>query len=271
MQKIDQKFVLNLCKQYDIRPTKTLGQNFLISDNVLNRIVEKADLKKDETILEVGPGLGVLTQKLLPQVKNLIVVEKDRKLVEVLQDRFTDVKNLKIIHQDILDFDPAEFRLKKYRIIANLPYQISSKFLTRFLEIGNKPSEMILMLQKEVAQKICAKSGEMSLLSVALQFYAEPEILFQVNKTKFFPAPKVDSAVIRLKIKSLDSRIDPQKFFKLVRTGFLNKRQKLKNNLKNLFPETEKALKSLKFNSNVRAQELDLADWQKLYFAIVGR
>lgn len=268
MQKVDQKFVSELCQKYDIRPTRRLGQNFLISDKVLNRIVEKADLNSSDVVLEVGPGLGVLTQKLISEAKKVIAVEMDRKLVKILEDRFGEVNNLEIINQDILKFNPDEFGLKNYKIVANLPYQISSKFLTRFLEIENRPSEMILMLQKEVAEKICAEPGNMSLLSVAVQFYAQPEILFQVSKTKFFPAPKVDSTVIKLKIKELNPKIDSKEFFKLVRAGFLNKRQKLKNNLKNLYPEIEKVLKNLKFNPNIRAQELNLIDWEKLYFKI---
>ena len=268
MQKIDRKFIHELCEQYGIRPSKFLGQNFLISEKVLNRIIEKAELKKTDIILEVGSGLGVLTQKIFPNVSRVVAVEKDRKMVEILDDRFESIKNLEIIEGDILKFDPAEVGLKKYKIIANLPYNISSKFLEKFLAMENAPSEMILMFQKEVGEKLCAKPGDMSVLSVATQFYSDPEVLFQVANTKFFPIPKVSSAIVRLRLKKEKTEINTKEFFKIVRAGFLNKRKKLRNNLKSLYSEIDSILEKSKLNMDVRAEALSMDDWVRLYETI---
>ncbi|MFA7662805.1 MAG: 16S rRNA (adenine(1518)-N(6)/adenine(1519)-N(6))-dimethyltransferase RsmA [Patescibacteria group bacterium] len=265
MEKIDQKFVNDICAKYDIHPSKSLGQNFLISENVLNRIIEKADLKPADHVLEVGPGLGALTQKIFPLVTELVAIEKDRKMIAILEDRFRDIKNLKIINQDILDFDPTEFGLTDYKVVANLPYQISSSFLEKFLSLKTPPSEMILMFQKEVGEKLCALPGEMSVLSVATQLYAEPEILFQVSNTKFFPVPKVDSVVVRLKLKKIDLKIESKNFFKIVRAGFASKRKKLRNNLKSLFPEIDLILQKINLRADIRAEDLTVADWIRLY------
>ena len=265
MQKIDRKYIHELCEQYGIRPSKFLGQNFLISDKVLNRIILKADLKKTDIILEVGSGLGVLTQKIFPLVSRVVAVEKDRKMVEILNDRFGEIKNLEIINEDILKFDPADAELQEYKIIANLPYNISSKFLEKFLEIENAPSEMILMFQKEVGEKLCAKPGDMSVLSVAAQFYSNPEILFSVSNTKFYPIPKVNSVIVKLRLKKINTEINTKEFFKLVRMGFLNKRKKLSNNLKNLFPGINDNLEKCNLSIDIRAEKLSVEDWIKLY------
>lgn len=261
----------NLCKLYDIKPARSRGQNFLIEEKIYNDIVAVADLKTDDVVLEVGPGLGFLTAKLAALVKRLIAVELDDKLAEVLKIGLAakNIQNVELINDDILNFSATNYDLKKYKIVANLPYNITSIFLRKFLEAEAKPELMVLMLQKEVAERIAAKPGEMSLLSVSAQFYAEPEIMENVPKKYFWPEPEVDSAIIKLKIKSDKYQVDEKKFFQLVKFGFSARRKMLKNNLAAGFKiETAEAADKIKqagFNEKIRAQELSVGDWLKLF------
>ena len=233
--------IKKLYQELNIRSNKKLGQNFLVSKKVLDKIIKAGDLEKSDTVLEIGPGFGVLTQELLKYVDNLIVVEKDKRLAEFLNMRkqeYKDInhKDIKIINDDILKKSIKDYGLSgKYKIISNLPYQITSPILWKFLnEIENKPQMMVLMVQKEVAERIVAKPGQMSVLSVMCQFQAECEIVAQVSKENFWPQPEVDSAIIKLKIKNqniLREENDMVKFFKIVKIGFSAKRKMLKNNL----------------------------------------
>ena len=169
-----------ICKENNIKPVRSRGQNFLINENVYNEIIESADLKKDNIVLEVGPGLGFLTKKLSEKVKKVIAVELDDKLAETLHCNVCTLqRNISIINKNILDINPKELGLKNnnYKIVANLPYNITSVFLRKFLSSENKLDLMVLMLQKEVAERITAKPGKMSLLAVSVQFYAKAEIV----------------------------------------------------------------------------------------------
>jgi len=265
-------------KKYDIKPLKRMGQNFLIDENVLGKIIESAELSKNDTILEIGPGLGILTIELAKRVKRVIAIEKDKILCQALKKILEDqrINNVELINGDILN-TKYKIQATSYKLIANLPYYITSPVIRKFLEAGNKPAStrggeptrggpslMILMVQKEVAERICAKPPKMSILSVAVQFYAEPEIIDYVSKNCFYPQPKVDSAIIKIVPKQIP-KINTEKFFALVRAGFSAKRKMLKNNLSTLLEANQLNLEKLGLNPKVRAENLSINDWLKLF------
>jgi 16S rRNA (adenine1518-N6/adenine1519-N6)-dimethyltransferase len=253
-----------ILKKYNIKPSKKLGQNFLIDKSVLRKIITAANLSKKDIVLEIGPGLGILTTELAKQVKQVIAVEKDKRLCNALAHILTvqDVQNVQIVNQDILD---TKYKIPdtKYKLVANLPYYITSPVIRKFLETKHRPKSMILMVQKEVAQRIIAKPPKMNLLAVAVQFYAKSEIVAYVNKKSFWPQPKVDSAIIKIvpNVEFKKSCIDTKKFFKIVKAGFSSKRKMLKNNLK----IEESMLEKLGINPQARAENLFIKEWLKLY------
>jgi len=273
-----------LCRLYDIRPARSKGQNFLIEEKIYDEIVAAADIRPDDLILEVGPGLGFLTEKLAAKAGRVVAVELDKKLAEVLQTKIIAQKlnNVSVANEDILRFDLKNFsgglfRKQPYKIVANLPYNITSIFLRNFSEIEFKPEVMILMLQKEVAERIAARPPDMSVLSIALQFYSEPKIILEVPSENFWPRPEVDSAVIEIKLlnpaawrEKYQTDYPPEKeFFRLVRMGFAAKRKMLKNNLaaglKISAAESEKILVKCGYNVKIRSQELSVSDWLILF------
>jgi 16S rRNA (adenine1518-N6/adenine1519-N6)-dimethyltransferase len=262
----------DICKKHNIKPARSKGQNFLINDDIYDRIVESANLQCQDTVLEVGPGLGFLTEKLAAKAGKVIAVELDDKLVKVLSKRLEEKKinNVEIIHDDILKVVTSyALCVTSFKVVANLPYNITSIFLRKILSTNRLiPNQLTLMLQKEVAERITAKPGKMSKLAVSVQFYADAKILFNVPKTDFWPEPKVDSAVIQLKIINNKSGVDEKEFFRLVRIGFSARRKKLKNNLAGGFQiKTDEAgdrLKLANLNPDCRAQDLSVADWANL-------
>ena len=260
-----------------IKAKKSLGQNFLKDDAVLQRIIESANLSKNDVVIEIGPGQGVLTELLAQKCKKVIAIELDDRLIEMLRNKLRNKENVEIIHNDILKINLPELVSKyeiqdtRYKTVANIPYYITAPIIRLLLETKIPPSEMILMVQKEVAERICAKAGEMSILAVSVQYYAQPEYLFTVPKTAFDPMPKVDSAVIRIVTSNQQpviSKKNNRDFFRVVRAGFSAKRKTLVNNLANglqLDKKTvEEKLIAFGFSKNTRAQELGVEDWQKL-------
>ncbi|MFA6422275.1 MAG: 16S rRNA (adenine(1518)-N(6)/adenine(1519)-N(6))-dimethyltransferase RsmA [Candidatus Buchananbacteria bacterium] len=259
--------IKEVCAKAGIVPSKILGQNFLVDENVVNKIISEANIENTETILEVGPGVGVLTGEILKRAQKVIAVELDIKVLNFLRAEFFNEKNLQLVEKNILKANRLElgFENFRYKIISNLPYNITSKFLRLFLEQEPRPYEMILMVQKEVAQRIVAKVGEMSLLSLSCQFYAEPELLFIVNKKSFWPEPKIDSAVIRLKLKENVDKNQAEGMFRVARMGFSSRRKQLHNNLsaglKITSEEAKTVIKSLGFDEKIRAQDLSVKNW----------
>ncbi|MFH0923642.1 MAG: 16S rRNA (adenine(1518)-N(6)/adenine(1519)-N(6))-dimethyltransferase RsmA [Candidatus Falkowbacteria bacterium] len=270
-----------LCKLYDIKPARSKGQNFLIKEDIYDKLIESADLTKDDTVLEVGPGLGFLTAKLAPKAKKVIAVELDDKLAEVLRIglKAKGIKNVEVVNENILTspltpllIRRGELKGRGYKIVANLPYNITSIFLRQILSAEVKPNLMVLMLQKEVAERITAKPGKMNLLAVSVQFYANPEIMRIVPADNFWPQPKVDSAITRLTprppllAKEMGSEKD---FFRLLKIGFSAKRKMLKNNLANGYhishEDAGNKLKKAGLDIKIRAQNLSLEDWKKLF------
>jgi len=270
----------NLFKKYHLKPNKRLGQNFLISQKVLRRIIQTAELSKKDIVLEIGPGLGALTQELAQRAKKVIAVEKDKRMVEILKNTLKDRQNIEIIHGDILDIirdSPSDTVLDSrtvseglsLKIVANIPYYLTSPLIRLFLELKTPPQEMILLIQKEVAQRICAKPPKMSLLAVAVQFYSQPKIISYVSKKSFWPQPKVDSAIIKIGQIKKPKNINQEKFFRIVKAGFASPRKQLANNLSqklNLAQrEIKKALTQCHLDIQVRAENLSVEDWLELF------
>ena len=261
--------IKQICADNGIAPTKSRGQNFLFDENVIAKIIKSANLSKKDSVLEIGPGFGVLTTDLLSSAGQVIAVELDKKIVAFLSRKYKKAENFQLIEGDILRLHINELDLpEKYKIVANLPYNITSNFIRRFLEAENKPDEMVIMVQKEVAQRMVEKPGKMSMLAVAVQFYADPEILFEVSRRSFWPAPKVDSAIIRIKLDKQDSDIDAKEFFKVVKMGFSAKRKQLQNNLSGGLQlskeEVKDILDRLGLDEKIRAQDLSVEDWKRL-------
>jgi len=274
--------IREICRLFEIKPSRSKGQNFLVNEKIYDDIVAAAELEKDDTVIEIGPGLGFLTFKIAAKVKRLIAVELDDKLANYLQIGIDaqDGDNVEIINGDILRFnlDSHLAPNSKYKIVANLPYNITSIFLRLFLSGKRPPETMVLMLQKEVAERIVAAPPEMSLLALSVQYYADAKIIREVKAGNFWPEPKVDSAVIKLTIKNeskLDetSRLAEDKlFFRLAKMGFSAKRKMLKNNIAGGLKIDQKIILDIlnknKFNPLLRAEDLTLEDWRKLFAAL---
>ena len=246
-----------------MKPKKSLGQNFLKSEKIAEEIVSAGEVGSDDIVLEVGPGKGILTEKLLEKAKKVIAVEKDEELVGFLRDKFKNNPKLEIIRGDILKFSPMSRRdldIGRYKIIANIPYYITSHLLRTFLESDCQPSLMVLMVQKEVAERIVGKRE--SLLSISVKTYGRPEIIRKVPAGYFSPAPKVDSAVIKISgiSKNFFQDIGEKKFFETVKKGFSQKRKMLINNLK----AQKDDFTACNIDEKARAENLSLEQWKCL-------
>jgi 16S rRNA (adenine1518-N6/adenine1519-N6)-dimethyltransferase len=271
MKLTSKKVIKNLLGKYSIRPFKGWGQNFLIDKSILEKIIKSANLGKNDVVLEIGPGIGTLTLELAKKTKKIIAVEKDKKMVEILNETMKGFKNIKIIKADVLKLKTAALNLRNYKLIGNLPFYITSPLIRKFLEeVEVKPRQMILMVQKEVAQRICAKPPDMNLLAVSVQFYSKPEILFYVSKNSFWPRPKVDGAIIKIIPRKSASkiRVNPLLFFKIVKAGFSQPRKQLCNNLANGLKLNKMEVKEWLLKNGIqpsqRAETLSIEDWIKL-------
>lgn len=273
------------------KPKKSLGQNFLRDTNVLQKIIKAANLKADDFVIEIGPGEGILSFEILKKTQGLIMVEKDDGLAEEVALKFqisniklqkkSKIQNCKfqnnrgIISGDILEINLPELieknNFKNYKLVANIPYYITSPIIQLFLETKYPPTEMVLMVQKEVAERICASPGQMSILAASVQYYAEPKLLFYVDKKSFYPVPEVDSAVIKIETRGKNkekSEDEIKSFFRVVKAGFSSKRKTLLNNLSNSLhldrKIVEETIRKAGFWPTQRAQELSVEDWKKL-------
>ena len=284
----------------DLRPTRGMGQNFLIDADALGAIIGAAELTPDTTVIEVGPGLGVLTWELLNHAGHVVAVELDRRLVERLHEEFPDHPKLTIVQGDILNIAPDQILgddrrpttdhrprandyspssavggRSSYKVVANLPYAITSAALRHFLEAAHKPDLMVVLVQWEVAERIAARPDDMSVLAHSVQIYAEPEILARVPARSFWPAPAVDSAVLRLRMRprpAVDVEITP--LLRLIKAGFLQARKKLSNALPTglaaMGERIDKqhavaALEAAGVDPNRRAETVTLDEWVRVY------
>ncbi len=258
-------------RRYGIRPSKSYGQNFLVNREVLDAILAAADVQPDENALEVGAGTGVLTIELAKRAQRVVAVEIDQGILPVLHETTSSFSNVEIIPRDLLDVQPAEvFGEEPYKLVANLPYYITALTLRHFLESANPPRRLVIMVQKEVAERIAAKPGDMSLLGLSVQFYGVPTLVARVPAASFYPAPQVDSAVVRI-----DLRLEPpltgaarDRLFALANAGFGEKRKQLHNSLtRNLHVPAETVhrwLAEAAIEPARRAETLSVDDWVRL-------
>ena len=300
-----------LLEQWDLRPSKGLGQNFLVDRTALEKIVAAAELTPDDVVLEVGAGLGTLTERLAQCAGHVTAIELDRRLLPVLEHVLAGLSNVTLVQGDILSLDPAELlqlqiancklQISKsanqqigksanrqignlqsltpnlhYKVVANLPYYITSAVLRHLLEARLKPQCMVLTVQREVAERIVARPGQMSLLAVSVQFYGQPKMLFRIKPGSFYPAPEVESAVVRIDLHATPPVPieDAAVFFRVVRAGFAQRRKQLRNTLAaglGRSPvEVAARLREASVDPRQRAEALGLEEWARAARALGG-
>lgn len=253
------------------RPNKNLGQHWLHDAQSLESMCEAAAVGPSDTVLEIGPGLGTLTKLLTQRAKNVFAVEFDPQLAAQLPER-VPAANLEVHHADILRFNLTQLP-KNYKVVANVPYYITSKITRLLLESANPPERVALLVQKEVAERMAARPGNMSVLAVAAQFYSEVSLGPEVPAELFTPSPKVDSQIITLVRRDQPLfEVDPKAFFRVVRAGFSEKRKKLRNSLAGGLQlskvEVERALAAANIPPDARAEQLGLQAWAELQKAL---
>ena len=237
-----------------VKPKKHLGQNFLQSEKALNQILKAADIQPDENVLEIGPGLGVLTKELAKKTKNLTTIELDTDLIPHLQK--TLPPHVQIIHQDALKYEPTE---TNYKIVANIPYYITSPLINHFLQRPNPPKTLTLLVQKEVAEKIVKIDPDMSVLSLQIALFGTAKIIAIVPSSAFYPAPKVDSAIIHIEVQNKFPLEKALEILNLAKKAFTSKRKKLSNTLKS----HAEILATLNLGDK-RPEHLSISDWEKI-------
>jgi len=271
-------------RHFDLQVKKSLGQHFLIDEEVLRLIISAAELTPADIVMEVGPGLGILTKELSRKAGWVVTIELDNKLAAILKQTLASFGNVTIINEDILGIEPAALLQEQnakfppaisssfgYKVIANLPYYITSPILRHFLEASVKPQIMVLMVQKEVAEAIVAKPGQMSLLSISVQFYGQPRIVSYVPARCFYPAPEVDSAILRIDLypQPVVEVADVSSFFKLAGAGFTAPRKQIVNSLVQGLEISKADVLSLLGEADIqprrRAETLALEEWARLW------
>lgn len=257
-----------LMQKYNLKLHKGLGQNFLVDEYALERITEVAEISPQDTVLEIGAGIGHLTRYLAVKAKRVVAVELDRRFILPLEEALAPYNNVRIVQGDILNLEPQELVPEgDYIVVANIPYYITSAIIRHLLEADVKPRRLILTIQREVAQRICAVAGDMSVLALSVQVYGEPYITSRIPAEAFYPPPKVDSASIRIDLYPHPivpyEKIDP--FFKLVKAGFQHKRKTLRNSISAGMgwekEQTEALLEAAGIDPRRRAETLSLPEW----------
>jgi len=270
---------------YSIIPKKSLGQNFLFDKNIVDKIITAADITKDDTVVEIGAGLGVLTYPMALRARRVVAYEIDKRLIPILEDATSVCGNVEIRNEDIRNFQfsilnfqkiqDSKFQIpnSKFIVVGNLPYYMTSRILRQFLEEKNKPTRMVVTVQKEVAKRIVARPPKMSLLSVMVQFYGKPKIMTGVSRNCFLPRPEVNSAIVVIDIHKERAKDNENLFFTLAKAGFGHKRKSLAGNLSRISLETERVidkngweniLLDISLSKTIRAQELSCDQWMML-------
>jgi len=264
-----------------MRAKKSLGQHFLKNEKALRTIVQTGEIEKKDIILEIGPGMGALTEKLLATGCQVLAIEKDDKLYEFLKTKFEkyiSLGKLRLIHGDILELNPQSYQLEaiSYKLISNIPYNITGAILKKFLETNYQPEKMVLLVQKEVAERITGKPlggstskwGKESILSISVRAYGTSKYIETVKAGSFVPAPKVDSAIIAIEniSKNFFTSFSEQEFFRMLRAGFKSKRKKLSSNLSTIFTKDKvrETFQKLNLDDNLRAEDVGIETWKKL-------
>ena len=271
--------VPELLRRYGLRPDKSLGQNFLVDSDALQRVVEAAEIIPQNDVLEIGPGLGSLTRLLALAARQVVAVELDLALIPVLQETLALFPNVQVVQGDILALDPTRLMLNgpppdagwpPYQVVANIPYYITSAVIRHLLEASRQPQRMALTVQREVAERICAAPGKMSLLALSVQVYGLPDLVGHIPAGAFYPAPQVDSAVVRIDLYPAPAIPVPLLpiFFRLAKAGFSQKRKNLRNALAGGMgwktAQAEALLQSAGIDPRRRAETLSLGEWRQL-------
>lgn len=269
--------IKSLLHSLGLRPQKGFGQNFLTSDPILEKIVRAADVGPNDIVVEVGPGLGHLTEHLARAAQRVIAVEIDRGFVRLLLDIYATTPNVKIVEQDILEFDAAtHVGALPYKVVANLPYYLTSAVLRHFLESVTPPTLLVVMLQREVAARIMALEGDLNLLAISVKVFGEPRIALRVPAGAFYPQPTVESAVLKIDVFD-HPRIasTPEKFFKVVTSGFATQRKQLHNSLAQRLwmppGEAPDIIEAAGIDPKRRAQTLAIGEWDRLTLELERR
>lgn len=249
-------------------PNKSLGQHWLKDRSILAAIADSGEISSDDTVLEIGPGLGTLTSELLRRAHEVIAVEFDGELARKLPGQFPG-KSLRVVNEDILRYDLSQLP-EGYKVVANVPYYITSKIVEKLMTATNKPSVAVLLVQKEVAQRIAAAPGDMSILAVSAQIYAQASLGVEVPREYFTPPPKVDSQVVVLQVRteSLVPAEDERALFRVVKAGFGAKRKKLRSSIAGGLAMSklgaEELLRHAGIDPDLRAEDLSVDDWLRL-------
>lgn len=263
-----------ILKHHQINPKKSLGQNFLFDPTILSRIVATGQTTSADNVVEIGAGLGALTQELARQAGHVTALELDNRLLPILHNQMSPYANVTVVHGDVLERDPAGYYPNQpYKVIANVPYYITGAILRHFLTSPAKPTLMVLTVQKEVARRITARPGNLSLLAVSVQYYGQAEIASDIKAGAFWPRPEIDSTIIRIDLRHppVPPVSDEKAFFRLVKVGFSQKRKQLQKNLRALGHPRDTiytALAQANIDPTRRAQTLSLPEWVALHHTI---
>jgi len=273
---LDPAEVPRLLRKYSIKPNKQLGQNFLIDKEALIKITEAAEIEESDNIIEIGPGLGQLTSVLAQKARSVTSVELDSRFIPILENELAPYSNVNILHDDFLQTNLPQLLIQEnidkenYLVVANIPYYITSPLIRKLLESKTSPKRLVLTLQKEIAQRITAKPGRMSLLALSVQIYGTPKIVFTIPSNAFYPEPNVDSAVIVID-RYATPLITPDQtpmFFRLAKAGFSQKRKQLRNALSAGMHWSPKYGESILSNAGIdprrRAETVSIQEWQTL-------
>lgn len=263
------EFLLN---KYKLKANKSLGQNFLINEQIIDDIVRVADVNENDLIIEIGPGLGSLTSKLADNAKKVVAIELDQNMIEILKERFSLYKNVEIIHGDIMKVDLKEIigEEKNVKIVANLPYYITTPIVMKLLEENLKMKSITVMVQKEVGERFCAIPGgkEYGAITVSINYYSDPKIVLDVPKDNFNPIPEVDSCVVQLKLKKNHIELKDKKlFFRLIKIAFSQRRKNIGNSLTGIGmtkQEVKEMLEALSLDINLRAENLSINQYAQI-------
>ena len=267
-----------LLRQHGLHPEKSLGQNFLVDESALQQVVMAAEISPDEIVLEIGPGLGSLTRYLAIVARSVVAVELDHNLISPLLQIVCQYPNVQVVEGDILALDPGQLVSQQgYVVVANIPYNITSALIRHLLEARIPPKRLVLTLQQEVARRICALPGDMSLLALSVQIYGHPEIVAPIPASAFYPPPKVDSNVLRIDLfpSPLIPTAQLEFFFRLIKAGFSQKRKTLRNALSGglRLPPSRVAVILIEAGIDPmrRAETLDIADWRHLTICFIDQ
>lgn len=264
-----------MMEAYELSPKKSLGQNFMHDPNIIEKIVATADIMPEDTVVEIGPGTGALTAQLAQVARHVMAIELDDRLQPLLENRFADVRNVYFVFQDVLKTDvPGLVGGNEFVVVANVPYYITTQILEHLLDNQPRPKRLVITMQYEVAQRICAQPGDMTILAVSVQYFGKPTLVSKINPAVFWPRPGVDSAILRVDTYDTPAVPAPSDriFFRVVRAGFSQKRKQLRNSIAGglgLKSAQAKAyLDAAGIDATRRAETLTLEEWSALSFVI---